>query len=258
MVLHRLVEGHVEILTLSRPERCNALSLELIEALSGALGAARANDSTRVVILAGAGDQAFCSGLDLKQFAADPMTAWTSRPPAAVADFVELTRGNFPKPVIAAVNGTAVGAGFDLVLGCDLVVAAKEAEFGTPEVTRGMFSVAGSFALPGRIPLAVALEMGLTGYRIDAERALALGLVNRVVPADAVLPTALDLADSIGDNSPLAVAVTKKLMRASAQRGAAAAWQLATGGYDAIFDSGDPVEGARAFAEKRQPRWSTR
>ena len=96
MVLHRLVEGHVEILTLCRPERCNALSLELIEALSGALGAARANDSTRVVILAGAGDQAFCSGLDLKQFAADPMTAWTSRPPAAVADFVELTRGTSP------------------------------------------------------------------------------------------------------------------------------------------------------------------
>jgi enoyl-CoA hydratase len=256
MVLHRLVEGHVEILTLNRPRQCNALSLELIEALSGALAAAKANDTTRVVILTGAGDRAFCSGMDLKAFAADAMTSWPTQAPAAVADFVELTRGNFPKPVIAAVNGTAVGAGFDLVLGCDLVVAAKEAEFGLPEVRRGMFSVGGSFALPARIPLAIALELGLTGYRIDAGRALALGLVNRVVPPDAVLPTALDLADSIGDNSPLAVAVTKKLMRTADECGAAAAQRLATDGYDAIFGSGDPAEGARAFTEKRQPRWS--
>lgn len=255
MVLQRQTEGAVEILTLNRPEQRNALSPELVEALSNALGDAKANDNVRAVILTAAGDKAFCAGMDLKAFAAGQSG---TRDPAAMKHFSDFSRGNFPKPIIAAVNATAVAGGFEMVLNCDLVVSSDQAKFGIPEVKRGLFAAGGGFALPARIPLAVAMELGLTGDSIDAQRALALGLINRVVPAQDVLKTALELANRICENGPLGVALTKRLMRVTAYESAAAAQQVASENNDSIFKSQDAMEGARAFAEKRAPQWTGR
>ncbi len=258
MILERRTEGSVQILMLNRPEQRNALSPELIEALSSALAEAKADDATRAVILTAAGDKAFCAGMDLKAFAAAQVSGAPARDPAATAEFGEFAKGNFPKPVIAAVNATAVAGGFELMLNCDLVVTSDRAKFGIPEVKRGLYAAGGGYALPARIPLAVALELGLTGDLIDAERALDLGLVNRVVPADAVVSTALDLAARISANGPLGVALTKKLMRTVTRQGMAAAALLAADSHETVFRSHDALEGSRAFAEKRAPQWTGR
>ncbi|WP_255267921.1 enoyl-CoA hydratase-related protein [Actinomadura madurae] len=123
------------------------------------------------------------------------------------------SQGRYPKPIIGAANATAVAGGWELLLNCDIVVTSDKAKFGLPEVKRGLFAAGGGTTLPGRIPLGIALELGLTGDLIDAARAYELGLVNRVVPAEDVLDTALDVAKRIGENGPLGVLATKKLMR---------------------------------------------
>jgi enoyl-CoA hydratase len=165
----------------------------------------------------------------------------------------------YPKPLIAAVNGPAVAGGFELVLACDIVVAAEHATFGLPEVKRGLVAAGGgAILLPGRLPLAVALEFGLTGDAIDAARAYNLGLVNRVVPTDQVLETALALAEVIVANGPLAVRVTKQLMLEAAGGNDAALRQRANELVAPVFASVDAREGATAFAEKRPPRWTGR
>jgi enoyl-CoA hydratase len=128
--------------------------------------------------------------------------------------FAGIVSRNFPKPVIAAVNGPALAGGFEIVLSCDLVVAADTARFGIPEVQRGLMAAAGGLIrLPKRVPLAIALELAMTGDPIDAQRALALGLVNRVVPAGDVLDAACAIADRIGENSPIAVRNSRRLVR---------------------------------------------
>jgi enoyl-CoA hydratase len=256
MILEQRTEGAVLILTLNRPEQRNALNRELIEALSAALAAAKSDDAIRAVILTGAGDRAFCAGMDLKAFAAALQSGDALLDPATTSDFTEFSQGNFPKPLIAAVNATAVAGGFELVLNCDIVVTSDQARFGIPEVKRGLYAAGGGYTLPARIPLAAALELGLTGDTINAERALALGLVNRVVSADQVVPTALEIAARIGENGPLGVALTKKLMRTVMQFGIDAAVQQASENYEAVFQSKDAIEGARAFAEKRPPQWT--
>jgi enoyl-CoA hydratase/carnithine racemase len=255
MVLNRHIAGTTLILTLNRPEQRNALSPELMEDLSSALDAARADDAIRVVVLTAAGDRAFCAGMDLKAFAA---SGGLTLDPSRTAGFTEFSRGEFPKPMIAAVNATALAGGFEMVLNCDVVVASEQAKFGLPEVKRGLFAAGGGWTLPSRIPLAIALELAMTGDSIDAERALALGLVNRVVAADQVLPTALELAKRIGDNGPLGVTVTKKLMRTVAQQGVAAARESIDADQKRVFGSADALEGARAFSEKRAPQWTGR
>ncbi|MGX7679125.1 enoyl-CoA hydratase-related protein [Jatrophihabitans sp. DSM 45814] len=258
MDLERRREGSVEILTLNRPEQRNALNPEMLEQLSTAFAEAKVDDGVRVVILTAAGDKAFCAGMDLKAFAAAQSSGAPPRDPAAMAGFTEFSRGAFGKPVIAAVNATAVAGGFELVMNCDLVVTADQAKFGIPEVKRGLYAAGGGYLLPARIPLAVALELGLTGDFIDAERALQLGLVNRVVPAADVLKTALELAARISENGPLGVLATKKLMRATYAKGVEAAQAVAAEEHDAVFKSEDALEGARAFGEKRTPQWKGR
>ena len=156
------------------------------------------------------------------------------------------------------VNGTAVAGGFELVMACDVAVAADHALFGIPEVKRGLFAAGGGATLPARIPLAIALELGLTGDFINAQRAWQLGLVNRVLPAAKVLPAALELANRIPANGPLAVAATKAMMRTVAQRGVQAGLCDDRRAQGAGLHSEDALEGARAFAEKRPPHWTGR
>jgi len=167
--------GNVEILTINRPEARNAINLAVATALSDALDAAERDEGCLVVILTGADDKAFSAGMDLKAFA-------RGEAPITEQGFAGITKRNFPKPIIAAVNGSALAGGFEIMLSCDLVVAASHAKFGIPEASRGLIAGGGGLIrLAKRIPRAVALELALTAAPIDAERALAVGLINRVV-----------------------------------------------------------------------------
>ena len=172
--------GHVEILTINRPEARNAINGDVSVGMAAALDELEADDGCWVVVLTGAGDKAFSAGMDLKAFASGEGGAIMG----GSGGFAGITQREFPKPIIAAVNGAALAGGCEIMLSCDLVVAADHATFGIPEAKRGLVAGAGGLIrLPKRLPLAIALELALTGDSIDAPRALQLGLVNRVVPA---------------------------------------------------------------------------
>jgi enoyl-CoA hydratase len=242
----------VLLLTLNRPEQRNALDRDAFRGLSQALADVEDDPEVGAVIITGAGDRAFCAGMDLKAFAE------SGAPSAEDGIAVEILTGRpYAKPLIAAVNGAAVAGGFELVLACDLVVAADHATFGLPEVKRGLVAAGGGvLRLPRRVPLAVALEMGLTGDAVDARRAYELGLVNQVVPGSDLLIAALALAERVAGNAPLALRVTKEIMREVADGDDAAARRRLTDRSLAVFTSDDAREGALAFAEKRPPRWT--
>jgi enoyl-CoA hydratase/carnithine racemase len=235
------------VLTIDRPQAGNSLNAEVGSGFVTALADAASDPAVRSVIVTGAGEKIFCAGMDLKAFAAgEDMTM--------VGEGLRLL-DEFPKPVIAAVNGIAVAGGFEVMMRADLVVAAEHSRFGIPEVKRGLVAAGGGTRLPTRIPLQVALELGLTGETISASRALELGLINRVVPAADVMSAALALAALINANGPLAVQATKKLMREEVGADRADAIRQAVAH---VFASEDAHEGATAFAEKRTPNWKGR
>jgi enoyl-CoA hydratase len=241
--------GHIDILTINRPEARNAMNRAAAVALSDFLDEAEADDNVWVVVLTGAGDKAFSAGMDLKAFA-------TGEFPITDKGFGGLTQRKFPKPLIAAVNGSALAGGFEMMLSCDMVVASEDAKFGIPEAKRGLIAGAGGLIrLPKRVPIAIGLEMALTGDPIDAHRAAALGLVNTVVPAAGVLDAALDLAGRIAANAPLAVRRSKEVMVKSADMPEDEAWTANNAAFGEIGQSADALEGAMAFAEKRLPNW---
>jgi enoyl-CoA hydratase len=247
--------GHVRVVTIDRPERRNALDPATFVGLGRAFEAAEADDGVRVVVLTGTGDQAFCAGMDLKAFAAGAGFGSEGAPSGPGTEvFVERC---YPKPIVAAVNGAAVGGGFGIVLACDLAVAAEHATFGLPEVKRGLVGAGSGSRAALRLPPAVAMELILTGEPMDASRALHFGLVNRVAPKEDVLPTALALAEIIAANGPLAVRVSKEIVfdaRDLLGVDMAALREKAS----VVTRSADAQEGARAFAEKRLPVWTGR
>jgi enoyl-CoA hydratase/carnithine racemase len=244
--------GHVEILTINRPEARNAINGEVTKALSAAFDELATDDDGWVVILTGEGDKSFSAGMDLKAFASGEGGDIMGVP----GGFAGITQRTFPKPIIAAVNGTCLAGGCEIMLSCDLVVAAEHATFGIPEAKRGLVAGAGGlFRLPKRLPRAIAMELGLTGDPIDASRALQLGLINRVVPAGKLIDEAMALADAIAENAPLAVRWTKRIMREAADLTDEEGWKLNAEAVAAVFSSADAMEGPVAFAEKRKPNW---
>jgi crotonobetainyl-CoA hydratase len=231
MVLERERRGRVEILTLNRPEARNAVSPEVSQAIEAALDELEADREVRVIVLTGNGP-VFCAGADLKVVArGEGLNIETKR-----GGFGGLVRREVSKPIIAAVNGPALAGGFELVLACDLVVASEDATFGLPEAKRGLLAAAG-----GPIP---------------ARRAHAVGLVNRVVPTADVVTTAVELAELIMENSPSAVRAARALVRGAVDRDEAGGWDLTYELARTLIASGDAIEGATAFAEKRQPVWN--
>jgi enoyl-CoA hydratase/carnithine racemase len=236
-------------LTINRPEARNAINRATAVALGDALDRAEDDDDVWVVVLTAAGDKAFSAGMDLKAFAAGEF-------PITEKGFGGLTKRDFSKPLIAAANGSALAGGFEMMISCDMVVAADHAKFGIPEASRGLVAGAGGLIrLPKRVPITIAYEMALTAEPIDATRAYELGLVNRVVPGDQVLDEALALAERIAKNAPLAVRTSKDVMRRATELSEAEAWAANDEAFAMIGQSADAMEGAVAFAEKRQPNW---
>ncbi|WP_205473275.1 crotonase/enoyl-CoA hydratase family protein [Nocardioides sp. SYSU D00038] len=242
----------VQVITINRPDQRNALNGAVAHAIAAAVDELDADDDLRVGVLTGAGGT-FSAGMDLKAFLAGDVPlvegrglgGITQRPPA--------------KPLIGAVEGHAVAGGFELLLACDLVVAAETARLGVPEVKRALVAGAGAaLFLPRRIPQAVALELLLTGDPITARRAAELGLVNRVTAEGGALGGALELAARIAANGPLAVRVTKQLARSAGDWTTEQAWEEQAALVAPVFGSEDAIEGATAFAEKRPPVWKGR
>ncbi len=254
-VLIRERRGPVLVARLNRPAARNALNPELMAAIGAALEDAEADPDVRVMVLTGSGDRAFSAGMDLRAFSAGE--AMGPGPDGASRTFHRFLGGNLEIPVVGAANAAAVAGGFELLLGCDVIVASAEAKFGLPEVKRGLFPAGGGTYLGTRIPLGVALELVLTGDSVDAARAYELGLVNAVVVPEEVLPTALDYAQRIAANGPLGVRAARELVRLGV-RDAGRAAQRQEELAHIVFASQDAREGALAFVEKRAPVWQGR
>jgi enoyl-CoA hydratase/carnithine racemase len=253
------VREHVAYITLNRPEAMNSLNPELRWALSGHFDEVEHNDDIWLAVVTGAGERAFCAGADLKHRALERDATPEQR--VEWARMLETTtplneRWAFPKPVIAKVNGFALGGGLELAMGCDIIVAAEHAELGLPEPRRGLIAGGvGVHRLPRQIGLKPAMGYMLTGRHMSAARAYELGLVNQVVPLAELDATVDEWTRDILRCAPLAVRATKE----AAMRGLDLALpQAFYTAYDSELkrqQSADTLEGPRAFAEKREPNW---
>lgn len=257
-------EGAILVITLDAPARRNALTPEMLCRLADAFVAYEADPALRACVVTGAGELAFCAGGDLERTlpllsgARPPADDWDRR---LLADPLVLAasglRERVPeKPVVAAVNGVCMAAGFELLLGTDVRIAADHARFGLPEVQRALLPFAGSMArLPRQVPWASAMQLLLTGEPIGAAEALRIGLVGEVLPGNEVLPRALAVAARIAANGPLAVRAVKRTAVAASGRPLEDAYRLEDAAKREVLASEDAREGPRAFLEKRPPRW---
>ena len=240
--------GRVRLITLNRPEAKNSVNNALGEALVAAIEELAENDGLTAGVLTGAGG-GFSAGMDLKAFA-------TEGPPASFGKFL---RAGSQKPLIAAVEGFALAGGLEIALTCDLIVAAKGVKLGIPEVNKGLFAAGGGlFRLPSRVGYGRAMEMALTSDPITAEEAHEMGLVCRLAEKGKAADVALELAERIAKNAPLAVAASKQIIRETVGMTEDEAWKMQGPLQGKVFTSEDAKEGPRAFAEKREPNWTGR
>ena len=245
------VRDRVAIITLNRPEARNAVSQQLAEDLEAAIDRLESDADLWIGILCGNGPS-FCAGADLKAIASGSARLSTER-----GGFAGLVRRTRTKPLIAAVEGPAVAGGTEIVLSCDLVVASSVARFGLPEVKRSLVANAGGlFRLPRALPRNVAMELALTGEDLSAESAHLHGLVNRLVEPGQALDAALELAEVINANAPLAVRASRRVVLAAHLLGDDDAFALAADATREVVGTEDFREGPRAFVEKRSPHWT--
>lgn len=242
-------QGRTLVITINRPDARNAFNLAVTTGLAAAMDELDATPELSVAIVTGAGGN-FCAGMDLKAFVAGENVSIPGRG-------IGFTEQPPRKPVISAVEGYALAGGTEIVLATDLVVAAKNAKFGIPEVKRGLVAAGGGLLrLPHRIPYQKALELALTGDNFTAEEASAWGFVNVLTEPGEALAGALALAERITKNGPLAVAVTKEIIVKSAGWSEDEMWRKQGELIRPVFTSKDAIEGATAFAEKRAPNWT--
>lgn len=244
--------GNVLLMTLNRPEARNAVNVDVAQGIANALDELDGEQSLSVGVLTGAG-KGFCAGMDLKAFVAG------GRPWVSDRGFAGIVRRGPVKPLIAAIEGFAVAGGLEVALACDLIVAARGAKLGIPEVKRSLVAAGGALLrLPRRIPYHVAMELALTGEPIPAERAFELGLVNRLADTGGAVQAALDLAEQIAANAPLALIASKRILEEQWDWPREEMWDRQSAISEPVFSSEDAREGATAFAEKRPPVWRGR
>jgi enoyl-CoA hydratase/carnithine racemase len=255
VVLRERIAPHIELVTLNRPEARNAVNAAVAEGLGAVVADTEADPDIWAVILTGAGGVAFSAGADLREVSQGGMTGLYT-PQGGFAGLVEARR---MKPWIAAVDGFALAGGFELVLACDLAVASRTSAFGLPEVSRGLVAAAGGvYRLARALPRALALELIATGARIDATRAMELGLVNRVTESGAAVAAAQALAEAICANAPLAVRESLAIARQAVDLEDRALMALSIEAQRRLSQTEDFAEGPRAFLERRAPSWTGR
>ena len=257
MSVRLVIDQHVATVTLARPEALNAVDLETESELQRVWNELEHNRDIRVVVLTGEGERAFCVGADLKNPSMSGLEYWAAPRPGGFGGIA--LRETLNVPVIARVNGYALGGGFEMVLGCDLVVACEEASFGLPEALVGRMPLDGGMTLLQRqIPYRQAMAMLLTGRRVSAREALDMGLVNEVVPR-AELDAAVERwVEALLACAPLSIQAIKQVVRRTSTLSAAEAQALRLPALVSALQSEDAHEGVRAFQEKRKPRWSGR
>jgi enoyl-CoA hydratase len=246
-------DGHVAVMTMNRPEKYNAVTHEMRALAAEAWEDFQSNPALRVAILTGAGPKAFCTGADLEEFV--PTLTATPAPGKSRWPRSERRFGDAVyKPIIAAVNGHCIGWGLELLLATDIRVASENAKFGLPEVQLGLIPIEGTHVrLPRQVPYCRAMELLLLGDLVSAHEAQSMGLVNRVVPAADVMPTARTMAERIARNSPLAARTIKEIVGRSLSMALDQAFYMESSFGDLVYGSPDALEGHRAFSEKRQP-----
>jgi enoyl-CoA hydratase/carnithine racemase len=247
--------GPVAIVTLNRPQVLNAVNAALAGAAGHALEQAASDDQVRAAVITGAG-RAFCVGADLKEIARGRSIA---APGFARWGFAGIVRHWIAKPIVAAVNGDALGGGTEIVLACDLAVADEDARLGLPEVRRGLFAAAGgAIRLPRQLPPKIAMELLVTGDPVSAVDAARWGLLNRIAGHGTALDQAIALAERIAECAPIAVQESKRVAVSTLSAGSdweQEVWRTNSSAIKRVFASDDAREGARAFAERREPTW---
>jgi enoyl-CoA hydratase len=242
----------VLLITINRPDQRNAVNAAVARGIAAAMDELDATPALSVGILTGAG-KGFCAGMDLKAFVVG------ESPDTEGRGFAGITRRASEKPLIAAIEGFAVAGGLEVALSCDVIVAAKGARLGIPEVKRSLVAAGGALLrLPRSLPRTIAMELALTGDPIDAERAYALGLVNRLAEPGEAVTVALELAEAIAANGPLALAATKRILNEAVDWPDAEFFTRQSDISGPVFSSEDAREGSVAFAEKRAPVWKGR
>jgi enoyl-CoA hydratase/carnithine racemase len=249
--------GPVARITINRPEKRNALNVNVMQELREAVALSRTDAEVRVVVLTGAGDKAFSAGGDMGGFTPEQSKAEQHRLRATLADlFEDMVR--LGKPIVARVNGHALAGGFGLMCGCDLVVAADTAEFGMPEINIGLWPFIISATVSRRLSRSKALELMMTGERITAAEAERLGVVNRVVPASELDKAVDDLASTLASKSPIIMRLGKDSFYASQDMGFRESLDYLHGMLGLCLETEDTIEGVTAFLQKREPNWKGR